>query len=742
MDAERRVVDSVPELYLDGELQPRMCSRPDLPAYLVLEKMDQYSEADIRVHLVSLHRPLLLCWDGGDRYDCTEYEAYVRHIVRYQPEARLILYLGIRTSAPYQWYMSHPEECTLLSNGVRLDGPSIASEVWRRDSCEAVRRIVRHFEECEVADHVIGYNFVMGANEWFAYGAYHTDPVEDGFADYSEPFQRHFRRWVRDRYDGDVEALREGWRDDDATFDEVRVPSPEERLNHGHHGMFYSYETCGHRLVDFYRCWNDAWCDMAETWCRTAKEAAAKPLVCGLMNAYAYCAPHVAGFPQVHGHGALMKLLESPHVDFFQSPYHYYNRCFGGTHYSQHAPDSVLLHGKLMLDQIDTKTHLKHGPNTNATTPFETEQVLKRDFAHSLTKNCHCYWMEIHRGVFGGFGAPSELEPLHYDSPDIRSLIGRLRRLSDENQQQDTQNVTEVAFFTSKQGTYYLKSERMFQQFFVDALRQWVLPGIGTPFDDYVLEDFTNVERDYEVYIFPNAVYVREELRTAIRRKVEQGATAVFFYAPGYADDRGTGPDKIKALTSVRLAQRGVLDFLQVDLAPNSDHPLLQGVSETSYGTDMDAQVFNAGQEWLQFPDDRKQYRFHPLFYAADPDAEVLGTLRRVHQPGLVVKQVGRGTIIYSAAPLLPATVLRNAIAAAGAHIYSPRGDLVYASSGYVCVRAAADGTETVMLPQVRKVEDALTGEEMVECADTFSYETRRGEMRIFRLTPSPGAVG
>ncbi len=77
MDATRNTTNGITDLYLNDVRQSRVLARPHLPAYLALEKIDQYAHADIHVHLVSLHQPLLLCWDGVDEYDCSLFEAYL-----------------------------------------------------------------------------------------------------------------------------------------------------------------------------------------------------------------------------------------------------------------------------------------------------------------------------------------------------------------------------------------------------------------------------------------------------------------------------------------------------------------------------------------------------------------------------------------------------------------------------------------------------------------------------------------
>ncbi len=760
MDTECKMVHGVPELVIDGQVSSRVWARPDLPGYLAVDKIDMYRDAGIKVHLVSMHQPQLLFWDGGDYYYPEMLAEYLRWICNYDDEALLIPYIGFRTGGPYKWVKRHPDECTLMSNGERYDAPSAASRLWRRDVAGAVTRIVEHIDASDIAERIIGFNFVQGANEWFAYSAFHRDPWRMGFADYSEPFLERFRAFLWERYAGDEAALRAAWKDDSACFDTLEVPGVDERLSFGHDGMFFAREMLGARLADFYACWHDTWADLAEFYCRTAKQASSRKIICGLMNAYSYMGA-LAGYAQVSNYGGARRLLSSPWIDFFQSPYHYYNRSFPGVHYSQHAPDSVLLHGKLLIDQIDTKTHLKKnaGLNTNARTPWETEQILKRDVSHSLAKNSHCYWMEIYHGVFGGFSAPVKWDPMDYDDPGIKATIAHLSALSEQLPELRPRPVAEIAWFASKESCYHMRCDYLFERFFVDALRQWQMPYIGTPFDDYIFEDLPDVQCDYKVMIFPNANFMAASTRRLIRRKIEDGATAVFFYAPGYVDEKGPSLDNCRELTGLDLACIPRRDWLHVQFC-TAAHPLLQGVRETDYGTNVDPGSLNAKQEWAQFPGNRiDDYRFNPVFHCIDADAEVLGELTdfRVTHPagsespnsipkgeitpnglaGLVVKPLGRGRVVYSSAPLMPAAVLRNILREAAVHLYSPTGDVVYANDTFLAVCAESDGEREVRLPAPRLVEDALTGETLGR-GDSIRLNARYGETRILRLKPYP----
>ena len=734
MKAEVKVVGDRAELFLNGEKVTRMSARAALPGRWAPSKVDQYEHAGIDIYLTAIDHPYSVCWDGAEGYDYAPYDTHVKRLVERKPDIKLILYVGFRGGSPYLWNREHVDQLVLLSNGQRLMAPSLASEVWREDSVEALKRFVEHFENGPYADNIIGYNPILSGNEWFGWSWKAVEP-EDGFDDFSEPMRRHFREWLRDRYGGDVEQLRDSWKDNDVTFETAEIPSVEERLMVDDPSFFPCCER-GNQVADYFRCYNEASSELTIAYCRAVKEAAPVPKLAGVMHGYSYCGRFMHGYPQHHGSGAAQMLMESEWIDFLQAPYAYYNRPFGGVHYSQQAPDSVLVHDKLFLDQTDTKTYLVP-LRRDAETKWESVQILKRDLSYPLSKNSHCYWLEGGPGTmfpiepFGG----TEWSPLWYDDDDLKDLISSLKDVIDENQAAGTEPASEVALITSNESMYYRKLERAFGPLFVEGLRQYILPEVGAPFDDYMLEDFENIERSYKVYIFPNALYVSSERREAIRTKLEEdGATAIWFYAPGYVDETGCDVEHMAELTGIDIALETLKEYLQVDLA-ESDHPYLADAGDVDgFGSDVDLMGLFKGAHWWDWPSDREHFKFSPTFYVDDEEAVALGELTAVGRPGFAVKDLGKSRSVFVGAPLLPATILRNILDEAGVHLYSRSGDLIYANSGYVTLCANGGGTKTLYLPRVCDVYDALSGELVAENVDSVSLEVQHGEVTIFRL--------
>lgn len=731
-----KTVNGIPELFINGEKTSRMWGRLALPMDYGPEKLDMYEPAGIKVYMTALDTAISLCWDGEDEFYFDKYEAHIRRLVEKKPDIQLILYVGATGGSPYKWCKANEDELTLYDSGKRIEAASIASEKWKNDSSRAFREFVKYFKgDSRFKDNIIGFNPVYNANEWFSHHRKSRD--EFGWADFSTPMLKLFRNWVKQRYNNDVSALRESWNDRNVSFETVEIPSAEERLMANDPNFFYTCTSLGNKVADYYICYDEALANLGVHWCKTIKESSPENVLAGMMFAYSYCGRHDAKvYPHNHGHGMAMNAIRSEFVDFLHSPYHYYNRSVDGTHYSQHAPDTVMNNGVLFIDQIDSKPHLRKS-SQNASTPWESQQLIKRDVAYSLTKNAYCYWLE------GGPGpmfpivrhSPEEWGRLWYDDPEILATIGKLKELTDQNDKENNSSVTEMALITSNEGLYQRRLELVHGNLYIEAVRQWFLPEIGLPFDDYIMEDFANIKKKYKLYLFVNPHYVPSELRKAIQEKLKaEGATAIWLYGPGYLNEKGCELSNSRELTGISLSKSDKKAFIQVEIT-DYNHPYTNGLEKgTSFGSDISPEFFKKDLRWMSWPENIEDYKFSPVFHVEDKGARVLGKLRESGKPGLAVKNVDGFTSVYCSAPLLNADLIRNIAKEAGVHVYSENHDLIYANSGYVSVTAADEGNTRIYFPESTRVSDALTGEVLTAKGNSIEYSSKQYETRIFKL--------
>ena len=145
-----------------------------------------------------------------------------------------------------------------------------------------------------------------------------------------------------------------------------------------------------------------------------------------------------------------------------------------------------------------------------------------------------------------------------YDDPEIKTLLGQLQELQQNQQEQAGSSVSEVALFNSAAASVNRSLEKVFGKLYVDAFRQWIMPGTSVPFDDYLLEDFAKVENDYKVYIFLNAHYIPAQLREQIRAKLATNMLPRFGFCSFYNDEASCSLANMKDLAEF-LAKKMII---------------------------------------------------------------------------------------------------------------------------------------------------------------------------------------
>jgi hypothetical protein len=100
-----------------------------------------------------------------------------------------------------------------------------------------------------------------------------------------------------------------------------------------------------------------------------------------------------------------------------------------------------------------------------------------------------------------------------------------------------------------------------------------------------------------------------------------------------------------------------------------------------------------------------------PLFSVVDPTATALGTIAGTGLVGLALADRGTYKTVYSAAPDLPAELLRRLAALAGAHIYLGSTDFeaMGVSKELMVIQSTVAATPTITLREQATVTDLTT---------------------------------
>lgn len=97
-------------------------------------------------------------------------------------------------------------------------------------------------------------------------------------------------------------------------------------------------------------------------------------------------------------------------------------------------------------------------------------------------------------------------------------------------------------------------------------------------------------------------------------------------------------------------------------------------------------------------------------------------------------REPSRCCFATSGDPIAEPARLREAAAAAGAHIWCDSDDAVFANAGLLMFVAQRDGAKRVALPRPLTVTDAFSGAVVGEQADSITFTARKGSATLFGL--------
>ena len=720
--AEIRPHRGSPALFLDG--QPVFAAinwvpGPEPDKWDFEERARKSAGAGIHIYAFDVGKGTEWVGPGTGRpgdYDFSTVEARLARVIEADPAALFHLRVYLETGHGDWWEKAHPGECEILSDG-RRNGMSFASRVWREEAKAFLRAYIAHFREVGLFDRVIAYQVGAGhTGEWVK----GESSMATACGDFSEPMRLYFRDWLRTRYRGDEARLRASWRHDPAvTFDSAAVPVAARQLE----ARLYTFRdpAAEQDVIDYFRALAELCADAVIDLCRTVKEETGGRRLAGAFFGYLLDLAWNGGFfkerpdsdystYQRSGHLGLKKVLGSPDVDFLVSPYSYGFRGLGGDSPSMLPAESVRLHGKLLLIEDDTRTHVD-GQDANygqAKTFEDSRTILRRNLAHFVTHGEGAWW------ALWNVDAVKE--------PRFESLLREFRRWGDRSMGGDRSSASEVAVVLDDESFFYETCRNNLDVPLVFQQRLWGLPRMGAPFDVFLLDDLLSGRLPpYRLYIFLNAFRLDPSRRSALSKELKRdGRTALWIYAPGYIKE-APGLGNMEELTGIRFGL-GEQPWGPLVHITDFDHPITRDLGrDLFWGT-------NA--------------KLAPIFHVADPDARVLGEVVYSQgncRPGFAVKVFPDWRSVTSAAPNLPASVLRSVARFAGVHIYSDAGDVLYANRSLLGIHTLAGGQRLIRLPRrAPAVIDMFSGATVARDTAEFTVELEPRSTALFGLDGRP----
>lgn len=761
LTSEVRMHNGAPALFVNGQLTSQILAAP----YRQNEPdFRQFHQAGIRIFNMYMR----FGWTGPEEYDFSGVDRRMEFYTSLDPDVmivgRVLLSPGAWWGKQFSDHVSRRDDGSVANMfGQVAYPPSLSSDKYRELSKKAMTAFITHMEE-KWGDNILGYQPGNGfGGEWLMFNSFweqRTPPTKFGVEDYSPVARDGFRDWLREKYET-VEALRRAWDDPEVTFDSAEPPGEIERYSTTY-GIFFDPAE-GAQVPDFIQYFNDTVSRVLLENCAWVKELTDRKKIVGVFYGYLWC-----NFPNLSakntGHLGIERVFSSPDVDFICSPYTYDNKQVGGPNNSQTLPEQALLHGKLYFNEVDTETHLHqrqwrwgdslHLPDDWA----ETRGLLIRDFGYSFTKGMGLWWTDLRGG--------------NYNDERIIGLLTKLKQIDERFLESDKRLTSEIAVILDEDSFTYFSDGEPFLNALMTAQKQWHLGYIGAPWEPYLLADIDNPElRDFKLYVFLNTFRVTPAEREAIHAKLKRnGATALWVYAPGYITDKGLSTDAMRELTGINIVEDAPMGELHVDIT-NYDHPYTADLPRGhAYGTDVGVEeIIRYYDHRLYLKDPRDPgaqrdlpgFRIGPRFYVDDDEATTLGRVAGIvtqppydpgagrrrrrgperpispedNQPGLAVKEQDGWTSVYSSAPIVSHQVLRGIAKAAGVHVYSDAGDVVYANRDFVVVYAPGGGSRTVKLPErATRVVELVEEKTLAEGVEEFELTLEPNTAVLLRL--------
>jgi len=704
--AEIRPHHGSPALFLDGRpvfpaIAWTSAPRPEGWDFAAQAK----ANAETGIHIYAFDVGSGVEWSGpgpgrsGDR-DFSTVEARFGRVLEADPQALFHLRIQLEIGHGDWWQRAHPDELEILDDG-RRNGMSFASPVWRAEAKAFLQAYIAHLRSVGLYDRVIAYQVGAGhTGEWVKGESSMYRPC----GDYSPPMRAYFGTWLRARYGGDAARLRAAWNNPAVTFETAAVPEAERQLEAGA-GTFRD-PVLDRDVIDYFHALADLCGDAVADFCRTVKAATGRKKLAGAFYGYVMELAWNGGFfkerpdsdystTQRSGHLGLGRVLDSPDVDFLVSPYGYGFRGLGGDSPSMLPAESVRRSGKLLLIEDDTRTHVDtRDPDYGRVKTLEdSKTILRRNLAHFLSRGEGCWW------------ALWKVDAVR--EPAFGPLLREFREIGERAMSLDRSPAAEIAVLIDDESYFYETSRHYLDLPLIFQQRLWGLPRMGAPFDTYLLRDLVAGRLPpYKLYVFLNPLRLDDARRAALDGEIRRdGRVALWIYAPGYIRER-PGIENMEALTGLRFGT-GEQPWGPLVHITDFEHPITAGLSPALvWGTN---------------------FKLAPIFHVDDPEARVLGEVVYSQgncRPGFAVKTFPAWTSVYSAAPNLPAPVLRGVARFAGVHLYSDAGDVLYANRNLLGVHTVNGGPRVFRLPR-RAAEVVDLFEKRVVARDTDRFEVR-----------------
>ncbi|GHT26963.1 hypothetical protein FACS18942_05390 [Planctomycetales bacterium] len=581
---------------------------------------------------------------------------------------------------------------------------AVSSLKYRKEASEKLAALIKHLEET-FPKNIAGYHpGGQNTSEWF-----YEDSWGPAYNGYSPSDRTAWRVWLHSRYKDDA-ALQSAWENNSVSLATAEVPPPELRASKSG-GVFrdIAVEKQQQQVLDFAEFQQDMMSDTVLAFAKTVREASKEKHLSVFFYGYLFEFGALGTSPATAGHYALRKVLQSQDIDILCSPISYFDRKAGGSAAAMTAAESVQLAGKLWLYEDDTRTHLTPkvhyivpGGNDGADTQTQTIQLLLRNTAECAVRNFGIWWMDL---TAAGW----------FDDPQLWAEMKKLEKIDNAFLKNPTLFKPEVAVFIDEASMLAVAAGgNSMSRPAVYNIRE-PLARMGTPYGQYLLDDFLNGKVETKVNVFAAEYQLSDETRNALKQKTAKSGTAnIWCFAPAFlTPNRGGSIETMTDLTGFQFKQ----------LNKNNAAKVNAWAEPTALGKSLGLEAGFG----LKHP-------LEPLFAVADAkESEVLATYSD-GSPAIVMRLGKNGEFnVFSGAPGLTSSLLRLAARKINVHLYTETDCNVYVNGDALVLHGAVDGNVKINFGKECKVSDYLDGA-VIGSGTTLTLPLKFGETRVLEV--------
>ncbi|MGL6267662.1 MAG: hypothetical protein ACRC2O_07030, partial [Chitinophagaceae bacterium] len=369
----------------------------------------------------------------------------------------------------------------------------------------------------------------------------------------------------------------------------------------------------------------------------------------------------------------------SPYVDYISAPGTYYPEAveMGDPYRSRSLINSVALHGKLWLDEMDQQTPLMPLKDSSFKTSLQKSIAqVRRNILFTFSKGQGLWFYDFGPSGFNGGKRLNDHGSFGWwDEPSLLQDIGKLKSLLEKQFSQPYSNDADILLVHSTETFYYTGSHRN-SSYMGHWANNWVPLSIfrsGVVHDVIHADDLDKINPDqYKAIVFVNTWLLTTAQKQIIQSKIaKKGRHLIWLYAPGYTNGSGLQKEFTESLTAMKLK----LLPQKTTTAVSINNEVVQNYSFSVWGNTV-----------------------NPLFIVEDKDVTTLGTVSGTSHTAFARKDLKDYVSWFINLPPANTAFWEYIFKKSGAHIYNNSGDIFYSGGGILTVHSATGGDRTIQL--------------------------------------------